>query len=443
MNWVGGSKKRTFSRRIKPSKRQVQQAFFKARREAKRKHTEAKTSARQQLHSSVPHKAGSVSKLRKCLSTDLIKLGQVRANHRTQQAKPTELPQSVVHVSPANFPGSVVSKCNTVAQSKSNVQPGDHLPMPTMAHQPEATQRRPRSVPCSPNSDMISHTFDDCDHVAEAQESSNAIADSVGGTGKRHFFSFSHLQRERTQAQQLEESRNALQTADSDSAPSSSGSTMALVSLSNASGIRFIDNQIDRTQEVEEGRWDFSEVVESALMERAHTSRGRDEETVVQSETQLPSQEHIVESSVFEDDPTTETNNEASHSGKGDCNLRDTCTTSPKRVVTKLSNESARRVTPKQISFTCFEENLLGVVELSFLGDDGSVGFMDLLLKRRSMVRELPQRLANQEITDGFLEVLQVSVRARHCDRACLDATSVSLPFFIFLGQVYRRIQFH
>jgi hypothetical protein len=58
-------------------------------------------------------------------------------------------------------------------------------------------------------------------------------------------------------------------------------------------------------------------------------------------------------------------------------------------------------------SFTPFEETLLGVVELSFLGDDGSVAFMDLLLKRQVYFKELPVLLAARKITPGFLEVLQ------------------------------------
>ncbi len=64
--------------------------------------------------------------------------------------------------------------------------------------------------------------------------------------------------------------------------------------------------------------------------------------------------------------------------------------------------------TPVVITFTTFEQQFLSVVELSFLGDDGSVTFMDLRLRRRQCFAQLAQKLHAGELTEGFLDALRV-----------------------------------
>ena len=62
----------------------------------------------------------------------------------------------------------------------------------------------------------------------------------------------------------------------------------------------------------------------------------------------------------------------------------------------------------KQPQFTTYEQKFLSVVDLSFLEDDGSVTFIELRLKRREYCKSLPLQLVEGQITEGFLEVLQV-----------------------------------
>ena len=69
---------------------------------------------------------------------------------------------------------------------------------------------------------------------------------------------------------------------------------------------------------------------------------------------------------------------------------------------------------PEPLHLTTFEDNFISVVELSFLGDDGTVHFMDLLLKRRRYFKDLPDMLRARQITEGFLDLLQVGKSRIH-----------------------------
>lgn len=425
MNWTGGSRKRTIGSKFRSSKRYRQEQFFKQRREQKqRAHRPGGFShggrggcrgdggggggghcaADNQQSSSVLSAATALpTSTAHCLSADLVKLGIAGFQNpkvgRSSLANVTLKHEKNLATAQPRSSGErskkpkIAPKQRETASCAPNVAT---LASSIVTSTEEFNRRR------SPNVNVAKEDEDTQSSpplflLAARTSTHSNLSPQRRSDFERHG-GHGHQNDEGSEAKSQRALSCAIQRPShrQGTSSSSSDSTMAMVSLSHKGHIRFIDNEVDRTAEVEKGMWDFSQVEKSP-------------DTVVDgSEDQLGPER--------DDGAQTLTDTQASTRKESAVRAADDVQAVSVARAATLADAARSRESPRSSPLqqhprqrlTDFEQKMLGIVELSFLGDDGSIAFMDLLLKRRACIKELPLLLRQRKLTEGFLGILQV-----------------------------------
>ena len=416
MNWTGGSRKRTVGSKFRSSKKYRQQQFFRQRREQKQRSHPGGLSRRAGPFAAEKQTARGLAaattlptSTAHCLSADLVKLGIAGFhNQQTGRAKSAQ-EQNEVHTTGHPLSGGRQKKPKISPELRQTACRGPDVAASSIVtiteqfanhHSPD--EREDVDTQSSPPLFLLATNASSQHQKVSSQEAHDAPG--LGHIGRIQGEQDFDMHSERDH-QENNGPRQDIRPALSYSirgpsrrqgTSSSSDSTMAMVSLSNKGRIRFIDNEVDRTTEVEKGMWDFSQVANSP-------------NTVVNGNEDRSEPEQDDAQTLTKEEPLT-----------GETTRTDHVQNDNETRALALKVESSHPASPEPQRLTDFEQKMLGIIELSFMGDDGSIAFMDLLLKRRACIKELPLLLQQGKLTEGFLGILQV----RNYPLTCMHANT-------------------